>query len=181
MSPGLNRILWYRIMFDFYRDCHMQYYKVHGIILHSKLLKGEEEALFLEYRKQLKVLFDNIAQLVRCQLHLTSCSCTLSPEPSLYSRVNLSQLYVYLCNMVWYQAALYSIGRVHRTPKSVLLIFLPIFQDPPLVLQTAQSLLASVFTSLSSEPFMNVEVALRVFYMSSEVITDKVSRFGKLK
>ena len=38
---------------------------VYDSIAHSKLLKGEEEALFLEYRKQLKVLFDNIAQLVR--------------------------------------------------------------------------------------------------------------------
>ena len=54
-------------------------------------------------------------------------------------------------------------------------------QDPPLVLQTAQSLLASVFANLPSEPFMNVEVALRVFYMLGEVITDKVGRIGGLK
>ena len=54
-------------------------------------------------------------------------------------------------------------------------------QDPPLVLQTAQSLLGSVFANLPSEPFMNVEVALRVFYMLGEVITDKVGRIGGLE
>ncbi len=29
------------------------------------VVQGEEEIMFIDYRKQLKVLFDNIAQLVR--------------------------------------------------------------------------------------------------------------------
>ena len=40
--------------------------------------QGEEEVLFLEYRKQLKVLFDNIAQLVRESQLLIICSSSLS-------------------------------------------------------------------------------------------------------
>lgn len=43
-----------------------------------------------------------------------------------------------------------------------------------LVLQTSQSQLSSVLSNLSSEPFMNVELVLRLFYMLGEVITDKV-------
>lgn len=43
-----------------------------------------------------------------------------------------------------------------------------------MVLQTSQALLSSTMANLQSEPFMNVEVALRVFYMLGEVITDKV-------
>ena len=50
----------------------------------------------------------------------------------------------------------------------------PILQDSHLVLQTTQSLLSSVLINLSSETFMTVEVALRVFYMLGEVVTDKV-------
>lgn len=70
--------------------------------------EGDDEAMFLQYRKQLKVLFDNIALL-----------------------------------------------------------------DPGLVLQTSQGLLTSVLSNWHSEPFMNVEVVLRVFYMLGEVIIDK--------
>ena len=47
-------------------------------------------------------------------------------------------------------------------------------QDPGLVLQTSQGLLTSVLSNWHSEPFMNVEVVLRVFYMLGEVIIDKV-------
>ena len=47
-------------------------------------------------------------------------------------------------------------------------------QDPRLMIQTSQSLLTSTLAGLSSEPFMNVEVALRVFYLLGEVISDKV-------
>ena len=48
-------------------------------------------------------------------------------------------------------------------------------QDPGLVLQTCQGVLNVVLANLEHEPFMNVEVALRVFYMLGEVITDKVT------
>ncbi|KAL5516022.1 hypothetical protein EMCRGX_G001278 [Ephydatia muelleri] len=70
--------------------------------------EGEEEALFVEYRKELKVLFDNIVQL-----------------------------------------------------------------DPKLAFDTVQSSLSHTLTNLSFEPFMNVEVALRSFYMMGEIITEK--------
>ena len=44
-----------------------------------------------------------------------------------------------------------------------------------MVLQTSQSVLTAVLSNLEREPFMNVEVVLRVFYMLGEVITNKVS------
>lgn len=47
-------------------------------------------------------------------------------------------------------------------------------QDSFLVLQTSQRVLCAVITNLEHEPFMNVEVVLRVFYMLGEMITDKV-------
>ena len=43
-----------------------------------------------------------------------------------------------------------------------------------MVLQTSQSWLSAILHNLSSEPFMRVEVVLRLFYMLGEVITDKV-------
>lgn len=49
-----------------------------------------------------------------------------------------------------------------------------LLQDPDLVLHTCQGVLTSVLSNLEQEPFMNVEVVLRVFYMLGEVITDKV-------
>lgn len=49
-----------------------------------------------------------------------------------------------------------------------------LLQDPDLVLLTCQSLLNTVLSSWEKEPFMNVEVVLRVYYMLGEVITDKV-------
>ncbi len=47
-------------------------------------------------------------------------------------------------------------------------------QDPPLVLQNSQSWLSSVLSNLQSEPFMRVELVLRLFYMLREVVTNKV-------
>ena len=50
------------------------YIYVHGIYMYTcmaalpvpvRVLQGEEEITFLEYRKELKVLVDNIAALVR--------------------------------------------------------------------------------------------------------------------
>lgn len=70
--------------------------------------EGEEEIMFLEFRKQLKVLLDAIAQV-----------------------------------------------------------------DPCLVLQTSQNWLSSVLANVSSLPFTNVELVLRLFYMLGEVVTDK--------
>lgn len=41
-------------------------------------------------------------------------------------------------------------------------------------MQTCQGLVTTVLSNLEQEPFMNVEVVLRVFYMLGEVVTDKV-------
>jgi exportin-T len=73
------------------------------------LSQGEDEVTFLDYRKELKVLIDNIAML-----------------------------------------------------------------DSSLVLQTTQSVLSSHLANLTTQPFMNVEVALRILYQVGEAITDKV-------
>ncbi|XP_064399906.1 exportin-T-like [Halichondria panicea] len=70
--------------------------------------EGEEEIMFIDYRKQLKVLFDNIAQL-----------------------------------------------------------------DPYMVLQSTDAMLSSVLSNMTSEPFMNIELVLRVFHMIGEVIASK--------
>jgi exportin-T len=75
------------------------------------LSQGEDEVTFLDYRKELKVLIDNIAML-----------------------------------------------------------------DSSLVLQTTQSVLSSHLANLTTQPFMNVEVALRILYQVGEAITDK--KFG---
>ena len=40
------------------------------------VLKGEDEVLFLDYRKELKVLIDNIAMLVGVIMYLYNFICT---------------------------------------------------------------------------------------------------------
>ena len=42
------------------------------------------------------------------------------------------------------------------------------------MLDTVHQLLVTTLNQLDSEPFMNVEVALRFFYMMGEVLPDKV-------
>ena len=84
----------------------------------------------MEYRKELKVLFDNIVQLVSVSLHLLAFTSAWSSSS----------------------------------------------QDPKLAFDTVQSSLSHTLTNLSFEPFMNVEVALRSFYMMGEIITEKVNQ-----
>lgn len=57
----------------------------------------------------------------------------------------------------------------------MLYVCMYLIQDSLLVLHTSQQLLSSTLTNLTSEPFMNVEVVLRLFYMLGEVIKEKVS------
>jgi exportin-T len=76
------------------------------------LSEGEDEVVFIEYRKQLKTIFDNIASL-----------------------------------------------------------------DQVLVLHTSEYLLLSILANLQTESFVNIEVALRIFYMLGEVIHDKAGHF----
>ena len=60
--------------------------------------------------------------------------------------------------------------------KANVCVCLSYLQVPGLTLQVCQSLLSSTVASLSSEPFMNVEVVLRVFYLLGESISEKVSQ-----
>ena len=48
-------------------------------------------------------------------------------------------------------------------------------QHPDLVMETIQQLLVSTLGRLDTEPFMNVEVSLRFFFMMGEVLPDKVT------
>lgn len=77
------------------------------------LTEGEDEVMFMEYRRELKVLFDNITQL-----------------------------------------------------------------SSELVLDTVHQLLMTTLNQLDNEAFMNVEVALRFFYMMGEVLPDKGCHFS---
>ena len=43
------------------------------------------------------------------------------------------------------------------------------------MLDTVHQLLVTTLNQLDNEPFMNVEVALRFFYMMGEVLPDKVT------
>ena len=47
-------------------------------------------------------------------------------------------------------------------------------KDSSLVLQTTQSVLSTHLANLDTQPFMNVEVALRMLYLIGEAVTDKV-------
>jgi len=51
-------------------------------------------------------------------------------------------------------------------------------QHPNLVMETIQQLLVSTLGRLDTEPFMNVEVSLRFFFMMGEVLPDKVTNGG---
>ena len=48
-------------------------------------------------------------------------------------------------------------------------------QVPGLSLHVCQSLVTSTLANLSSEPFMNVEVMLRLFFLLGESISEKVN------
>ena len=49
-----------------------------------------------------------------------------------------------------------------------------VLQSSELVLGTVHQLLVTTMNQLDSEPFMNIEVSLRFFYMMGEVLPDKV-------
>ena len=49
-----------------------------------------------------------------------------------------------------------------------------VLQSSELVLGTVHQLLVTTLNQLDSEPFMNIEVSLRFFYMMGEVLPDKV-------
>ena len=44
-----------------------------------------------------------------------------------------------------------------------------------MVLQSTDAMLSSVLSNMTSEPFMNIELVLRVFHMIGEVIASKVN------
>ena len=68
---------------------------------------------------------------------------------------------------------LYVTVKLHLVPVSIK--YFVLLQSSELVLDTIHQLLVATLNQLDNEPFMNVEVALRFFYMMGEVLPDKVT------
>lgn len=108
--------------------------------------------------------------------------CSNVYDPSIYDSlvcaiVSVSQCTCNVCNII--QSWLY-----HTMPGFFLYycslynyVSLFLVQDASLVLQTVQTILSTYLSNLESQPFTNVEVALRMLYLVGEAITDKVSLY----